>query len=88
MNVSELEQFDLHCPFCFGKILRAKHASETPYSGDFAFCGACGNVGVFSHRTSARWVWRVRKPTAAERKAISQHPTVNALRIQWAGKLH
>ena len=84
----DLADFDLHCPFCFGKILKAKHATETPHRGDFAFCPGCGNVGVFTDRTSARRAWAVRKPTAAEREAISVHPSVNLFRQKWARALH
>jgi C4-type Zn-finger protein len=84
----DLADFDLHCPFCFGKIIRAKHSAETPHKGDFAFCSACGNVGVFTDRTMDRRAWAVRKPTAAERAAISQHATVNAFRQKWTRGLH
>jgi hypothetical protein len=84
----DLADFDLHCPFCFGKILRAHHPTETPHKGDYALCSACGNVGVFTDRTTHQRAWAVRKPTAAERAAISQHPTVDAFRKAWARGLH
>lgn len=84
MNVSDLADLDLHCPFCYGKFLRAKHQTETPHKGDLAFCQGCGNVGVFTDRDQRRRAWTVRKPTPGERREIASHQAVNALRQQWA----
>ena len=82
MRITELN--DVHCPYCYTKVVRAKHAGNLePFKGCQAFCKICGSVSIFTDRTSKRRGLALRKPRWEEVTTIDNSTEMQDIKRRW-----